>query len=288
MDIVPESLGTVNVRVVLPDIPEHSKANCFEVSELSCILKPLSLVVIESQLKEVIPERVLKVPPRATEELPRVIELFCNCAFGILLVPKAPVDELYVSPEPPATLREVNKATVPPALGKLIALSAVAFTTLIVVSYASAPEPSKTIPEVPIAIALATPSAPAYNVVAVRDVKPAIVEAVAPNVIDVLPIVKELTVGVIVEAVVKRVPVSFGNVRVRSAVASAAVRVVSLPSAVDPSKTIFPLAIDIEFAASATPEIKVVEARDVRPAIVDAVAPKAIAVPPTVTELLAN
>jgi len=193
-----------------------------------------------------------------------------------------------VSPEPLATLKEVNKATVPPALGKLIALSAVGSTTLIVVSFPSAVEPSKTIPVLPILTELAAFATPACKVVAARDVKPAIVEAVAPNAIDVLPIVKELTVGVIVEAVVKRVPVSFGNVRVRSAVASAAVRVVSLPSAVDPSKTIFPLAIDIAFAASATPAIKVVEAREVRPAIVDAVAPKAMAVPPTVTELLAN
>ena len=288
MDIVPESLGAVNVRVVLPDIPEHSKANCFVLSELSLILNPSSLVTTALQVNEDKPEIVEAVPPKATDVLPIVIVLLANWALGIELVPNTPVDELYVSPEPPATLKELNKATVPPALVKLLALSAVAFKTLIVVSYASALEPSKTIPEVPIAIAFATPSAPAYNVVAVRDVKPAIVEAVAPNVIDVLPIVKELTVGVIVEAVVKRVPVSFGNVRVRSAVASAAVRVVSLPSAVDPSKTIFPLAIDIEFAASATPEIKVVEDKEVRPAIVDTVAPKAIAVPPTVTELLAN
>ena len=143
-----------------------------------------------------------------------------------------------MSPEPPATLREVNKATVPPALGKLIALSAVAFTTLIVVSYASAPEPSKTSPEVPIETALAAPSAPAYRVVAVNEVNPAIVDAVAPNVIDVLPIVNELPVGVIVEAYVKIVPLSFGSVRVRSAVAFAAVKVDSLPSALEPSKTI--------------------------------------------------
>ena len=142
-------------------------------------------------------------------------------------MPNAPVAELYVSPEPPATLKEPNKATVPAASGKLIALSAVAFITLIVVSCASTPDPSKTSPEVPIEIALAAPSAPAYSVVAVNEVNPAIVEAVAPRAIDVLPIVKELTVGVIVEAVVKIVPVSLGNVRVRSAVASVAVRVVS-------------------------------------------------------------
>ena len=47
-----------------------------------------------SQLNELIPERVLKVPPKATEELPNVIVLFCNCALGMLLVPKAPVELL--------------------------------------------------------------------------------------------------------------------------------------------------------------------------------------------------
>ena len=122
-------------------------------------------------------------------------------------MPNAPVDELYVSPEPAAALKEESKATVPPALGKLIALSAVGSTTLIVVSYASAVEPSNTKPAVPIDTALAAPSAPAYKVVAVSDVNPAIVDAAAPNAIDVLPIVKVFVVGVIVEAVVKIVPV---------------------------------------------------------------------------------
>ena len=62
------------------------------------------------------------------------------------------------------------------------------------------------------------------------------------------------------------VPVSFGNVRVLSdPVAFAAVSIVSLPSALDPSKVIFPLAIAIEFAASATPDINVVEAKEVKP-----------------------
>ena len=104
----------------------------------------------------------------------------------------------------------------------------------------------------------------------------------------VLPNVKVSTVGLIFDAVVKTVPVSFGNVIVRSAVASAAVIVISKPFAVEPSKTIFPLPIDIEFAASATPDINVVAAKDVSPAIVEAVAPKAIDVLPTVNELLAN
>ena len=65
------------------------------------------------------------------------------------------------------------------------------------------------------------------NVVAVSEVTPVKVVTVAPNATEVLPIVKELTVGVIVEAVVKSVPVLSGNVNVLSAVASADVRVIS-------------------------------------------------------------
>ena len=38
---VPFASGTVSVLVVLVDIPEHSKASCFVLSELSLILKPL-------------------------------------------------------------------------------------------------------------------------------------------------------------------------------------------------------------------------------------------------------
>ena len=69
------------------------------------------------------------------------------------------------------------------------------------------------------------------------------------------------------DAVVNIVPVSFGNVRVLSPpVASAAVSIVSFASAVDPSNVIFPLPISIAFAASSVPAIKVVEAKDVKPA----------------------
>ena len=91
------------------------------------------------------------------------------------------------------------------------------------------------------------------------------------------------------DAVDNIVPVSFGKVRVLSPpVASAAVNIVSFASAVDPSKVIFPLANFIEFAASATPDIKVPEAKEVQPAIVDAVAPSATAVLPIVMSSLAS
>ena len=40
--IVPSESGTVIVRVVLPEIPEHSNANFLEASELSFTLKTLS------------------------------------------------------------------------------------------------------------------------------------------------------------------------------------------------------------------------------------------------------
>ena len=69
------------------------------------------------------------------------------------------------------------------------------------------------------------------------------------------------------DAVDSTVPVSFGNVRVLSPpVASAAVSIVSFASAVDPSNIIFPLPISIAFAASSVPAIKVVEAKEVKPA----------------------
>ena len=75
---------------------------------------------------------------------------------------------------------------------------------------------------------------------------------------------------------------------VRSAVGSVTDKVVSKLLAVAPSKTIFPLAIEIALAASATPETSVVEDKEERPAIVVAEAPKAIAVLPTVTSSFAN
>ena len=90
-----------------------------------------------------------------------------------------------------------------------------------------------------------------------------------PRLIEVDPIVTAELAKLLLaieDAVDNIVPVSFGKVKVLSPPdASAAVRMVSFASAVDPSKVIFPLANFIEFAASATPEIKVVEAKEVRP-----------------------
>ena len=84
------------------------------------------------------------------------------------------------------------------------------------------------------------------------------------------------------------VPVLSGKVIVRSAVGSVTVTVVSKLLAVEPSKSIFQLAIEIALAASATPETRVVEDKDVRPAIDEAVAPNATAVLPIVTSSFAN
>ena len=66
------------VRVVLPDIPEHSKANCFVLSELSLILKPLSLVTTALDVIEDNPVIVVALLPRAIPVLPTVIVLFAN------------------------------------------------------------------------------------------------------------------------------------------------------------------------------------------------------------------
>jgi len=65
-------------------------------------------------------------------------------------------------------------------------------------------------------------------------------------------------------------------------------KVVSKSLAVAPSKTICPLAIVIAFAASATPDINVVEAKDVNPVNVPWVAPSATAVLPIVISSFAN
>ena len=76
-------------------------------------------------------------------------------------------------------------------------------------------------------------------------------------------------------------PAASGNVIVLSAVGLVTVRVVSKSFALDPSKTILPLAIFIEFAASADPDInvvptKVVEVKEDNPA-------KVVTVPPRLT-----
>ena len=83
-------------------------------------------------------------------------------------------------------------------------------------------------------------------------------------------------------------PAASGNVIVLSAVGLVTVRVVSLALAPLPSKTMFPLAIVIEFAASADPEISVVptnvvEVKEDKPANVVTVAPRLTEVEPIVT-----
>ena len=60
------------VLVVLPDIPEHSKANCFVLSELSLTLKPLSSVTTALEVNEANPVNVVTVVPKATAVLPIV------------------------------------------------------------------------------------------------------------------------------------------------------------------------------------------------------------------------
>ena len=187
----------------------------------------------------------------------------------------------------------LNNATVPVALGKVIVLSEPeASAAVSIISFASAVEPSNVIFPLASVIELAPSAAPEINVVDAKEVKPAIVEAVAPRETLVPPIVTAELARLLLaieDAVVNIVPVSFGNVRVLSdPVASAAVNMISLASAVDPSNVIFPLPISIAFAASSVPAIRVVEAKEVNPAIVDAVAPRATAVLPIVTSSFAS
>ena len=84
------------------------------------------------------------------------------------------------------------------------------------------------------------------------------------------------------------VPVALGNVIVASPVGFAAVRTVSYVFAEEPSNVIFPLASVMELAPSAVPEINVVDAKEVNPAIVEAVAPSATLVLPIVRDELAK
>ena len=186
-----------------------------------------------------------------------------------------------------------NNATVPVAFGKVIVLSEPeASAAVSIISLASAVEPSNVIFPLASVMELAPSAAPDINVADAKDVIPAIVPAVAPRETLVLPrVTAELArlLLAIEDAVVNIVPVSFGNVRVLSdPVAFAAVSIVSLPSALDPSKVIFPLANVIAFAASATPDIKVPEAKEVNPAIVPSVAPRETAELPIVTAELAS
>ena len=185
----------------------------------------------------------------------------------------------------------------PAASGNVIVLSAVGLVTVRVVSKSFALDPSKTIFPLAIFIEFAASADPEISVVPtsvveVKEDKPAKVVTVPPRLIEVDPIVTAELAKLLLaieDAVDNIVPVSFGKVRVLSPpVASAAVNIVSFASAVYPSKVIFPLANFIEFAASATPDIKVPEAKEVKPAIVDAVAPSATAVLPIVMSSLAS
>lgn len=79
---------------MLPVIPEHSKASCFVLSELSLILKPLSSVTTALDVIEDRPVIVVALPPRAMPVLPTVTELFASWELGIALVENSPVPEL--------------------------------------------------------------------------------------------------------------------------------------------------------------------------------------------------
>ena len=79
---------------MLPVIPEHSKASCFVLSELSLILKPLSLVTTALDVIEDKPVIVVALPPRAIAVLPTVTELFASWELGIALVENSPVPQL--------------------------------------------------------------------------------------------------------------------------------------------------------------------------------------------------
>ena len=186
-----------------------------------------------------------------------------------------------------------NNATVPVAFGRVIVLSEPeASAAVSIISFASAVDPSNVIFPLASVIELAPSAAPEINVVDAKEVNPVIVEAVAPRETLVPPIVTAELARLLLaieDAVDNIVPVSFGNVRVLSdPVASAAVNIISFASAVDPSNVMFPLPISIALAASSVPAIRVVEAKEVKPAKVPTVAPSPTAVLPIVKDELVN
>ena len=98
---------------MLPEIPEHSNANCFVLSELSLIRNPLSFVTIAVDVTEAKPAIVVAVLPSARPVLPIVTELLARLLFAIEV--------------------DVVK-TVPVSFGNVIVLSAVGSVTVNVVS----------------------------------------------------------------------------------------------------------------------------------------------------------
>ena len=66
------------VLVVLPDIPDHSKAYCFVLSELSLTLNPLSSVTKALEVKEDNPVIVVALDPKDMAVDPTVTVLFAS------------------------------------------------------------------------------------------------------------------------------------------------------------------------------------------------------------------
>ena len=138
------------------------------------------------------------------------------------------------------------------ASGNVIVLSPVGFVTVSNVSKSLAVDPSNVIFPLASVMELA-PSAPATRLVDVKEVNPEIVEAVVPSATPVLPIVKDELANPLLgieDALVNTVPDSSGNVIFCQRLHQLLLSIVSILSAVDPSKIIFPLVILIEFAAS--------------------------------------
>ena len=288
VEIVPLLSGTVKVRVVLPVTPEQSKATCFVLSELFLTLKPLSLVTTAVEVTEASPVNVVAELPRAMAVLPIVTALFARFALAIEL----PVDN-----------------TVPVSAGSVSVTSAVAagpikvteFVPLSVSSLnrifpAEVEDPFKVGPSIKgvvssLFVKVSDPAVVAKvpSVQAVLNSANVPETVLLPNAIVLLVRVVLLEAVTVISEVKATVPVTLGSVIVLSEpVALAAVKDISYPSAFDPSKVILPLASDIELAPSTVPETSVVEAKEVRPAIVEAVPPKETELLPIVRELFAS
>jgi len=191
-------------------------------------------------------------------------------------------------------LSELNNATVPVALGKVIVLSDPdASAAVSIISLPSAVDPSNVIFPLSSVMELALSSAPEPETILVdcMELKPWNSVAPPPRLTVVLPIRNELLTKLLLlieDPVVNTVPDSFGNVIVLSAVGSVTAKVVSKSLTVDPSKTICPLFKVMEFAVPGADTLTVVVSTNVKPEKLEAVPPREVLAPPIVIEEFAN
>ena len=236
------------------------------------------------EVTDVNPASVVAVPPKLIPVLPTVIELFARFAF---VMPAVPLKLALVSPEiePPKVIVPVD-VIVPPV--NVIPDTDPAVATEVT------PMPPTTLPAV--VAKDAVPNRDPVNAVDVTEVSPAIVVAVPPKLIAVLPTVIALFAKL--AFVMPAVPLKLAlvNPDIEPPRVIVPVDVIVPPVKVMPdtdpavATEVTPLLTTL-VAHDAVPNkdpVNAVDVTDVKPAIVVAVAPKLIDVLPTVIALFAK